>query len=141
MIPALAPPLLVVFALFTSRRQNPQLLLVAGYDANAYVQPLLQSNQMFATVDQNPSTGFVCTLQVLLSPHAKNGGVTTEDTNDKDAFCAYSLDASCSLDDYAYLRRAAWNQVLSTVPDMISTGIAIRIKDPATLVLRHILST
>lgn len=65
-------------------------LLVAGYDANAYRIPLLQSGDTFATVDKSPPTGLAYSLQVMLSDKATGVGNFGEPSN-----CTLSPGPSC----------------------------------------------
>lgn len=107
-------------------------LLVAGYDANKYVQPLLLSGKMFATVDQNPPTGVAYSLQVLLSDQATGAadfGAPSE--------CSLDRNAVCTLQDYNTIQAASWGQLLERIPNQLSTAVTIRVQDPSDAVLRE----
>lgn len=120
-------------ALVSAKEMRPdKQLLVAGYDANAYTIPLLQSGAMFATVDQSPPTGIAYSLQVMLSDQA-NGGTDFGAPSE----CALSPNPSCSLEDYNTIRSASWKQLNSDLPNKVQTAVTIRVKDPSSLVLRE----
>ena len=94
---------MAIGALVAAKQVRPRLpLLVAGYDASSAAMRLLTSNDMFATVDQNPPSGMVYTLQTLLSEKVNQQGRRNRENN----VCATGLDASCSLDDYTHLQAA-----------------------------------
>ena len=120
-------------ALVSAREMRPdKQLLVAGYDANAYVQPLLKSDAMFATVDQNPPTGIVYSLQVMLSDQA-NGAADWGEPSE----CSVNRGPTCGLDDYNTIQESAWDELVQALPNKVSTAVAIRVNDPSSQVLRE----
>mgnify|MGYP001804882144 CR=1 FL=1 len=66
---------------------------------------------MFATVNQNPATGLVYTLQIMLSPNVKGGGAIASLAEIVDPFCLKGLDASYSLNNYVNVQASAWSKI------------------------------
>ncbi|CAB9498257.1 Ligand-gated ion channel 4 [Seminavis robusta] len=120
-------------ALVAAREMQPdRRLLVAGYDANPYTWPLLQTGAMFATVDQIPPTGLIHTLTNLLSDKANGAADFGAPTN-----CSLSPDATCTLDDYNMIQAAVWQDLTTQLSSTVSTPVNLEVKDQSSLLLRE----
>jgi len=128
-----ANDIMALGALVAAKHVRPDTpLLVAGFDANSYTRPLLQSHAMFATVDQNPPTGLIYALQVLTSDEASGHfdfGPPSE--------CSISPGPTCTLEDYNSILTSVWADLLEDLPDTISTSVQIKTSDPSAQVVRE----